>query len=708
METFEFVLILLACIIASAPFDQVLQRLALPLIQVAIGFVAALFLPEVADVRINSELFLALFIAPLLFNDAREAVRADLFHNLAGILSMAIGLVMLIVLVVGFALHWLVPSIPLAAAFACAGALGPTDAAAVGALGSTVSLSKRQKTLLTGEALINDASGVVSFQFAIAAVVTGGFSAAEAGASFLVLFFGGMFVGIVIGLVAVLSAAVLRRHGFENTVVHVLYEVLTPFVVFLAAEGVGVSGILAVVATGLIMANSDQALLSATEARQQVLSSGVWEVLVFLINGSLFTLLGMQLPRVMSPTFRSEYGLAQLAGTICAMTVLVILVRFVWVTILELLHKDPETGERGLAHPARSAKESLVTTLAGPKGAVTLSIILTIPQLTADGSFFPCRNLIIFLTAGTILMTLIAANVFLPLLSEGGGEVNDEAELNAASIAVLSATLERIRSLVAADEHAEYVPALRLVAARYRSRLFRERMQFEGFGDTLGTLMDEVLDVQQRRADEIQGGPTTELSVWEAAPYYAMLRGIRGSVGYMGDSTKVGARFDSLAGRLALLWEGAFPTRIEGARAERIYYDTCLFAIDLERAAIDYLEGVIEEGDWRRAEVAQVLVNEHRGVVESLWGRINYGQDAPHDPDMEFEHGIHDELPEGMQETFGVQFQQARQHADEADALALGFELEEVQRLRAQGIITKQQAHELRESVYLMQMTLGE
>ena len=202
--------------------------------------------------------------------------------------------------------------------------------------------------------------------------------------------------------------------------------------------------------------------------------------------------------------------------------------------------------------------------------------------------------------------------------------------------------------------------------------------------------MDEVLDVQQRRADEIQGDPTTELSVWEAAPYYAMLRGIRGSVGYMGDSTKVGARFDSLAGRLALLWEGAFPTRIEGARAERIYYDTCLFAIDLERAAIDYLEGVIEEGDWRRAEVAQVLVNEHRGVVESLWGRINYGQDAPHDPDMEFEHGVHDELP------------------DVATLDALGFELEEVQRLRAQGIITKQQAHELRESVYLMQMTLGE
>ena len=709
MDTFELVLILLACIIVSAPIEQVLHRLALPLVQVGVGFLVALLLPEAAEVRINSELFLALFIAPLLFNDAREAVRADLFHNLGGIVSMAIGLVLLIVLVVGFSLHWLVPSIPLAAAFACAGALGPTDAAAVGALGSTISLSRRQKTLLTGEALINDASGVVSFQFAIAAVVTGGFSAVEAGRSFLVLFFGGIVAGVVTGLAFVLAAAFLRRRGFENTVVHVLYEVLTPFVVFIASEELGVSGILAVVATGLIMANSDQALLSTTEARQQVLSGGVWEVLVFLINGSLFTLLGMQLPRVLSPAFRSEFGLGRLVGVACAMAGLLVLVRFVWVFFLELIHVDDETGERGYERPARTARDSLVTTIAGPKGAVTLSIILTIPQLTADGSFFPNRSLIISLTALTILLTLVIANVFLPLLAEGNSEATDEAEVNAALIAVLSSTLDRIRAIIAADDQAEYVPALRLVSARYRSRLFHARLEFAGFGDTLSQLMDEVFEVQQGRADEIQGAPTGELSVWEAAPYYALLRGIRSSVGYTGESTKVGSRFDGLAGRIALLWESAFPTPIEGPRAERLYYDTCLFAIDLERAAIDYLEGVLaKEDDVRRIEAATVLVNEHRGAVDSLWSRINYGQDVPLDPDMELEHGVHSEMPEGLRETFGLQFQQARKHADEADALALSIELEEVQRLRNQGIISKQQAHELREGVYLMQMTLGE
>ncbi len=708
METFELILILLACVIVSAPIDQVLRRVALPLVQVGIGFVVALVLPEVAHVYVDPELFLVLFIAPLLFNEARESVKADLLRNLFPILSMAIGLVLLTVLVVGFSLNWLVPSIPLAAAFACAGALGPTDAAAVGALGSTITLSRRQKTLLSGEALINDASGVVSFQFALAAAVTGAFSAAEAGTSFLVLFFGGIAAGVVMGLAAVLSVAFLRRRGFENTVVHVLYEVLTPFVVFLAAEAVHVSGILAVVAAGLIMANSRLALFSAREARQQVLSTGVWEVLVFLVNGVLFVLLGMQLPQAMSPTLQGEFNLVQLVGIICAMTALVIAVRFVWVSTIELVHRDPETGQRGIAHAARSLKDSLVTTIAGPKGAVTLSIIFTIPLTVADGSPFPNRDLIIFLTAGTILLTLVVANAFLPLLASQGDGANDEAATNAALIAVLDATLKRIRALLKSDEDAEYVPALRLVAARYRSRLFRARLEQEGCGDIMRELMDEVFELQQQRADEIQGNLEGSVSAWEAAPYYAMLRSIRQSVGYAGESAKVGSRFKSLQGSLALLWRMAFPQRIEDERAERAYYDTCLFAIDLERTAIAHLESVASLNDGRSSEIAQVLANEHQSACESLWGRINYGQDVAFDPAMELEHGTHEELPEGMRQTFKEQFKKARQHADEADALALGIELDEVQRLRAQGAITKQQAHELRESVYLMQMTLAE
>lgn len=705
METFELILILLACVIFSSPLDQILKKVALPLVQVAIGFVVALVLPHVADVHVDSELFLVLFIAPLLFNEARESTKADLWKNKGTIFSLAIGLVLLTVLVVGFTLNFIVPSIPLAAAFACAGALGPTDAAAVGALGSTVKLSRRQKSLLSGEALINDASGVVSFQFAIAAALTGTFSAIEAGKSFLVLFFGGIAVGVVLGLAAVLSVSLLRRHGFENTVVHVLYEVITPFAVFLAAETIHVSGILAVVATGLLMANSKLSLYSTQVARQQVLSNGFWEVIIFLINGVLFVLLGMQLPNAMSPTLSSGLGFPALMGIICIMTALVIGIRFIWVSVIELLIKD-EVGERGYKHLGATLKDSLVTTVAGPKGAVTLSIIFTIPLALTDGSPFPERDLIIFLTAGTILLTLIVANIALPLL--GGGESSDqeEEELRSALIKVLSATLERIRTIMKNDEDAESVPALRFVAARYRNRLLRERLAQEGCGDLLRQLMGEVIDCQQARADELQSRPGPYSDSRIAAPYYMMLRGIRRSVGYGGKAVRIGSRLSSVKGMLMLTWERLFPTRVEGEKNERMYYDSCIFAIELERAAIEYLEDAVAADDGKRGEIAQALLNEHKSALESLWGRINYNQDTSHDTDVEFSEAVSDEMPEGMEQNFGEQLQKARKYSDEADALALSIELEEIQRLFSNGEITKQQAHELRESVYLMQMTL--
>ncbi|MDU4970915.1 MAG: cation:proton antiporter, partial [Atopobium minutum] len=159
MESFELVMVLLAGVILASLAEQLIRPMSLPLVQIATGLLAALWLPRVANVRIDSELFLVLFIAPLLFNEARESSRHELRTNLSAILSLAIGLVGVTVLVVGFVLNMLVPSIPLAAAFACAAALGPTDAAAVSALGSTVHLTKRQKALLLGESLMNDASG---------------------------------------------------------------------------------------------------------------------------------------------------------------------------------------------------------------------------------------------------------------------------------------------------------------------------------------------------------------------------------------------------------------------------------------------------------------------------------------------------------------------------------------------------------------------
>ena len=711
MEIFELVLVLLACVIASAVLDQIVSRVSLPLLQIAVGLVAALVLPELAHIHVDPELFLVLFIAPLLFNEAREATKRELWVNKGAIVSLAVGLVLLTVLVVGFALHAIVPSVGLAAAFALAAALGPTDAAAVGALGSTVSLTTRQRTLLSGEALINDASGVVAFQFAIAAAVTGAFSALDATRTFAVLFFGGIIVGALLGAAAFLSMDFLRRRGFENTTVHVLYEVFTPFMVFLAAEAVGVSGILAVVAAGLVMAQRVPRLASADAARQQMVSQSFWEIIIYLINGVIFVLLGIQLPQAFSPNVIAVMSPPALIATVVAITALVMLCRFVWLAAMELPHRDAETGARGIEHAAQTLKESLVTTLAGPKGAVTLSIIMTIPLTMAGGRVFPNRELIIFIAAGVILLTLLLADYALPRLAPSQACETCDEQRREARISVLKATVAQLEDLMESGERPEYEHALRLSLARYRTRLNRERFDLEGgFGQEMQRLMNEVLDVQQAHADEVQLDPKT--GMWDpatAASYYAMLRGIRGSVGYFGRGQKVGARFRSLRGNLYLLKQRLLPLQEYDDRAERIYYDACLFAIDLEHVAIDYLEGVVAGQDEQRAQVARIMITEHQAVLRSLWGRLNYGlSEQDGQEPTAHDYGAIERMPAEARRAFSEQFANARRYADEVDALALAIEHDEIRRMLEAGQIDEDVAARLREDVYLFQMQLSE
>lgn len=382
----ELVLILLACVIVSSVLDQMMSRLSLPLLQIGIGVVLAALIPRLAEIHIDSELFMMLFIAPLLFREAKETNRRTLWKNKWSVLSLAIGLVVASVVVAGFVLHLMIPSIALASAFACAAALGPTDAAAVSALGSTVALTKRQETLLSGEALVNDASGVVSFQFAIAAALTGAFSLAQALGSFLILFFGGIGLGIALGFLAKWAIDALRQRGYVDTTVHVIYEVLSPFLFFLIAEQLDVSGILAVVAAGLVMQEPKGHLISPDAAKQQIVSNSFWEVIVFLINGIIFVTLGMQLPKVMQTDAMEGIRPSVVIVVMLCITATVIVIRFLWILVMERMEHEKH-GE--------DARQALITTIAGPKGAVTLSIILTIPLYLDNGEVFPHRSLII-------------------------------------------------------------------------------------------------------------------------------------------------------------------------------------------------------------------------------------------------------------------------------------------------------------------------
>ena len=192
METLTLVMLIFAAILASSIIDQVVPRVSSPLIQIGLGLLIALFASSQIRVTLDPELFLVLFIAPLLYEEAKSADKAALWHHKRPVLSLAIGLVVATTLAIGFAVHAVIPSIGLAAAFALGAALGPTDAVAVTSLSKQVNIPDRQGSILKGELLLNDASGIVSFQFAIAAAVTGSFSLLSATGNFFVEFLGGI------------------------------------------------------------------------------------------------------------------------------------------------------------------------------------------------------------------------------------------------------------------------------------------------------------------------------------------------------------------------------------------------------------------------------------------------------------------------------------------------------------------------------------
>ena len=766
METFQFVLIVLTCVAASSVIDKFVD-VSIPVIQVVIGLLVALVLPSVQEVHLESELFMLLFIAPLLFNETRETNIRALLLNLNSILSLAIALVVVSVLSVGYALHLMVPSIPLAAAFALASALGPTDAATVTALKSNIHLTHRQQTLLSGESLINDASGVVAFQFSVAAAVTGAFSLVDAAGSFTVLFVGGVAMGIVTGFAFSAINAMLGRLGYEDTVANVLYEVLTPFLVYLLAETFHVSGVLAVVAAGLVIALPRRQSNNALFARQKLVSDSTWKVISFLINGTIFVFLGMQLPLAVLPGTNGGLNILQILGLVVVITLFMHGVRFAWLYALEThkLHKgghlctgkDAVDGENDLAGSSSNGekpdqplaelgseqtseqiaeqpkptcaikpisitsaeliKNVLVTTIAGAKGAVTLSIILTLPLTTQSGAAFPQRDLLITIAAGVILATLLLADNLLPVLSKSPEADSDLPErLHKGEIAVLEATLGELRSMLQSENaKAKYLPALRLAITRYTNRLFASRITVPGSGELVKKLVLHETEVQQKCLEELR---ERHIKTHNPIPWDQIvddITSIRRSVGYYGPIANIAATTNHRSRIAVALHELKLAAQriIDGEirhleDADQSYYQACLYALEMEYAELDDLERIANGDDEELAVIASNLMIDHESAIESIWGRININDE--HDSSttqvsylLPYNLSSHKMSPH-----FRQQIADARKYADDVAENALRIELDQISRLQFEGVIDREVASHLRENVYYLQMTLSE
>ena len=678
MEVFELVLMLLLAVLLSSILDQVVPRISSPLIQIALGIGIAMLAISPIEVNLDPELFLVLFIAPLLFNDALEADKRNLWDNKVTIVSFAIGLVVVITLCVGFVLHWLVPSIPLAAAFALGAALGPTDAVAVQALKKEAKVGKREGAILQGEALINDASGVVSFQFAVSAAVTGAFSLADAASSFALGFAGGIVLGIVLAAVFLFFNKRIREMGLDNVTFHVLFEVSMPLVVYLFSELVGVSGILAVVACGVMWSMFRDRKISPYQSRLNIALTSVWKVIGFVLNGIVFVLLGIQLPNAMQSTWDNLYiNNFVLIGYVLLLTALIVLLRFAWALIMTRLVKNPATGKRD-KFSLRMVKSSLVTTVGGPKGAITLSIAFTIPFLLADGSTFPQRSLIIFLASGVIVCTLLLANFLLPVLAPKEEAETDEEEveeLMRTKIEIMRTVIERLM----ADSTEENDRETKIVVSSYNNRIRTIRSVADIEEPAVAKLRIEVIDYQVEQL--IGAVERREVETFDAFEYLHRLTKQKSLIAHSKEKSSYAAslrmgRLRSVASMAARSVKSVFtPGSVEDHESMDKVRELS------ERYAIEYLQKLVNNPDYPSEVVAKLMIGHERAL--SVFDKS--------DATMTSE-----------------AVENATVSIDEIQRRGLQFELEVIQDFYASGNLTRAQAKDMRDNVSLMLLDLEE
>ena len=441
--------IIIALLVAVAVLVRLARYLQLPTaIPLLVGGLALSFVPGFSDLELAPETIFTLFLPPLLFVAAVRTSWRDFYQNARKINLLAIGLVIITTLVVGYVAHWAIPGLPLAAAFALGAIVSPTDAIAATSITKRLGVPRRIVTILEGESLVNDATGIVVYKLAVAAVLTGAFSIFGAGWQFLSNAGGGIAVGLAMGWVFMFFIDKFEDSPVENTI-----SLITPFTIYIAADRfLGVSGVLAVVTAGYYFSRR-LPRSNSSETRLQAIS--FWNMLDFLFNGALFLLVGLQLRRVIAGL--GETSVSNAVGYAAIVSVTLILTRILWVFPVTYL---PRFFSRGISKddPFPSWKSVFVVAWTGMRGAISLAAALALPLTLASGTQFPNRDLIVFITFFVILATLVVQGLSLPPiirrlhLKDDGATAQEEAS---ARLEITQAALGRIEEI----KNAENAPA---------------------------------------------------------------------------------------------------------------------------------------------------------------------------------------------------------------------------------------------------------
>ena len=455
--------IFVGLLLAVAVLALVARRVSIsyPILFVVAGSLLGL-VPGLPELRLEPEVIFMFVLPPLLFPAALFTSWRDFRDNLRPIGLLAIGLVLFTTVSVAYLAHYLM-GLPLAVGFVLGAIISPPDAIAVTAIAERLKLPRRIVTILEGESLVNDATALVAYRFAVGAVLSGSFSMAHASVKFLIVAIGGVAVGLLIGW---LASQFHKR--VDDAPIEITVSLLTPFAGYLLAERVGVSGVLAVVTAGLYL-GWRMPELSTFKTRLE--SEPVWGMVEFLLNGFVFLLIGLQFPEVLRALHGNDVSFPRLVWDALLISVAVIAVRILWVfpaTYLprrfspKLRQRDPYPGWRNVT----------IVAWTGMRGVVSLAAALALPLTGQNNAAFPGRDLILFLTFSVILATLVLQGLSLPLVIRWLGVKDDGASEKEERDARLKANREALARLKAmGSDEPEKTDALTRLRIEYEDHI---------------------------------------------------------------------------------------------------------------------------------------------------------------------------------------------------------------------------------------------
>lgn len=419
MDTVFLVLLLIAAVVAANVISWEFKKIPVAFIQIAVGLIFSFF-PIYKHFELEPEIFLLVIISVLMFNDGQNTSLSRLTHQFGTTFSLAVELAIISILIVGFVTHLIIPSMPLALAFALGAIITPTDAVAVSSITNNMLVPTNVMGTLENESLFNDASGIVALNLAIAAAITGKFSLLNSIGNFFYVFFGGIILGAILGaFIVAIRLRLINMHVDAPSVI-VPFTLLTPFAVYLIAEAVGVSGILAVVVTGLIH-GIQQNRLRLTSSRLQIVMTSTWSIFSSILNGIVFVLLGLSLPSVIINLRKHDASSVYiLIGVGILLYIIMTVMRYFWTNWDFARIRAWDKHEKHA--------NSIVMAYSGVHGTITLAMAFSLP-LTLNGQPFPYRNDIIFIATIVILTSLLVPTLILPLLLPQQVSKYSEAEL---------------------------------------------------------------------------------------------------------------------------------------------------------------------------------------------------------------------------------------------------------------------------------------